>query len=192
MGKQITGISGEAMELLTTYDWPGNIRELENVIERAVALEPRAVDPARRACRRSHPRRRGPGRHRGRARCPSPGFDLEAHVQEIERDYIAAGARTGGRRAGEGGRTARHELPVVPLLRQEIQPPVNARQSTAGATSRIGHRPRSGVARRLTTFVASHGSRDPLRALVSAVRKGGSPHRFEWIIWHLGCFPLPA
>ncbi|HEX9919460.1 MAG TPA: sigma-54 dependent transcriptional regulator, partial [Pyrinomonadaceae bacterium] len=34
--KQIRGISQSAMSLLTRYDWPGNIRELESVIERAV------------------------------------------------------------------------------------------------------------------------------------------------------------
>src|SRR6202030_329702 len=39
MGKAISGISQEAMELLIEHDWPGNIRELENVLERAVALE---------------------------------------------------------------------------------------------------------------------------------------------------------
>src|SRR5881628_752429 len=39
MGKEITGISHEAMALLSHHEWPGNIRELENVIERAVALE---------------------------------------------------------------------------------------------------------------------------------------------------------
>ncbi len=39
MGKRITSISEDALEPLTAYDWPGNIRELQNVIERAVALE---------------------------------------------------------------------------------------------------------------------------------------------------------
>ena len=33
------GISDEAMDVLSSYTWPGNIRELENVIERAVILE---------------------------------------------------------------------------------------------------------------------------------------------------------
>jgi transcriptional regulator with PAS, ATPase and Fis domain len=36
----IRGLSPEAMEYLMRYDWPGNIRELENAIERAVVLSP--------------------------------------------------------------------------------------------------------------------------------------------------------
>ena len=114
------------MELLMQHDWPGNIRELENVLERAVALEatptvlPESLPPSIRgdgadARRRSQP-----------TTLPEAGFDLEAHVKEIERGYIARGAAAGGRRAGEGGRAAGHELPVVPLLREEIQPAVTA------------------------------------------------------------------
>jgi two-component system response regulator HydG len=38
MAKPITGIADEAMELLLRYHWPGNIRELENMIERAIVL----------------------------------------------------------------------------------------------------------------------------------------------------------
>jgi DNA-binding NtrC family response regulator len=36
--KKVSGISDEAMEILYGYPWPGNIRELRNVIERAVVL----------------------------------------------------------------------------------------------------------------------------------------------------------
>jgi DNA-binding NtrC family response regulator len=36
--KKVAGIAGEAMEVLLNYPWPGNIRELRNVIERAVVL----------------------------------------------------------------------------------------------------------------------------------------------------------
>ena len=37
-GKKITGISSKTLELLQSYPWPGNIRELQNVIERAVIV----------------------------------------------------------------------------------------------------------------------------------------------------------
>jgi PAS domain S-box-containing protein len=37
-GKEITGVSQDTMDILSRYDWPGNIRELQNVIERAVVL----------------------------------------------------------------------------------------------------------------------------------------------------------
>ncbi|WP_374341772.1 sigma-54 interaction domain-containing protein [Methyloversatilis sp.] len=37
-GKQVTGVSASALEHLQSWDWPGNIRELQNVIERAVIL----------------------------------------------------------------------------------------------------------------------------------------------------------
>ena len=37
-GKSIARVTPEAMQLLTEYPWPGNIRELEHCIERAVAL----------------------------------------------------------------------------------------------------------------------------------------------------------
>ncbi len=37
-GKSVSAISEKSMELLTTYRWPGNIRELEHAIEQAVTL----------------------------------------------------------------------------------------------------------------------------------------------------------
>ncbi|WP_019123295.1 sigma-54-dependent transcriptional regulator [Brevibacillus massiliensis] len=38
MGKPVDGISQEALKILQTYSFPGNVRELQNIIERAIAL----------------------------------------------------------------------------------------------------------------------------------------------------------
>src|SRR6185295_3631413 len=38
LGKRIRGVSPSAMEALLAYSWPGNIRELQNLVERAVIL----------------------------------------------------------------------------------------------------------------------------------------------------------
>jgi formate hydrogenlyase transcriptional activator len=42
-GKRITGVSQDTMQVLSEYSWPGNIRELQNVMERAVVLCPGTV-----------------------------------------------------------------------------------------------------------------------------------------------------
>ena len=45
MGKQIEHIPAETMSALSSYDWPGNIRELQNLVERAVILANDGVLP---------------------------------------------------------------------------------------------------------------------------------------------------
>jgi two-component system response regulator PilR (NtrC family) len=95
MAKPVTGISRQAMDLLMQHDWPGNIRELENVLERAVALEAtptilaESLPPSIRGIvprNGSHPAEE----------LPDGGFDLEAHVKEIERGYIAQALQRAG------------------------------------------------------------------------------------------------
>ena len=79
MGKRVVKISEEAMSLLQGFSWPGNVRQLENVIERAVALETteavlpeRLPDPIRR------PSRSGPLPAIG------DGFGLDAYLLSVE------------------------------------------------------------------------------------------------------------
>jgi two-component system response regulator AtoC len=43
VGRKIKGFNQEAMNALTAYDWPGNARELRNVVERAVILSEQDV-----------------------------------------------------------------------------------------------------------------------------------------------------
>lgn len=47
MGKDVSELSPDTLELLRAYDFPGNVRELENIIERGVALTTgRSIEPA--------------------------------------------------------------------------------------------------------------------------------------------------
>ncbi|HEX5044653.1 MAG TPA: sigma-54 dependent transcriptional regulator [Candidatus Polarisedimenticolaceae bacterium] len=95
MGKGVHGISDPAMECLEAYHWPGNVRQLENVIERAVALETADVvqlDNLPREVR---------GGKLGRSDVdvvlPEGGVDLDRHLEELRRRYmVEAMERCGG------------------------------------------------------------------------------------------------
>ena len=47
MGKDVTELAPDALDLLRAYDFPGNVRELENIIERGVAITTgNSIEPA--------------------------------------------------------------------------------------------------------------------------------------------------
>jgi two-component system, NtrC family, response regulator PilR len=95
MNKEISGVSREAMDLLLHHEWPGNIRELENALERAVALEATPTilpDSLPAGIRGDIPRAQAAPAEA----LPESGFDLEAHVKEIERGYIAEALKKAG------------------------------------------------------------------------------------------------
>jgi two-component system response regulator PilR (NtrC family) len=95
MNKDVHGLSQETLELLEAYEWPGNIRELENVIERAVALEKsQTVLPESLP---EHVVRRVAKGPAAAGLLPETGFNLEEHVEGLEKEYITqALARAGG------------------------------------------------------------------------------------------------
>ena len=106
MGKTVAGLSNDALEILQRYDWPGNIRELENTIERAVALEatptilPDSLPPSIRGGDGARPAAATAAvampSVNGELGLPAEGFDLEAHVQQIERGYLAEALKRAG------------------------------------------------------------------------------------------------
>ncbi|HEY7922364.1 MAG TPA: sigma-54 dependent transcriptional regulator [Vicinamibacteria bacterium] len=79
MGKGVAKVSEEAMLLLRAFHWPGNVRQLENVIERAVALETtEAVLPERLPENIRQPDRTEPLPAIG------DGFSLDAFLLSVE------------------------------------------------------------------------------------------------------------
>lgn len=84
--KNITGISTEAMELLFNYSWPGNIRELENLIERMIILKGQGQididDLPSRYKGTKYPT------HSDRVDIPSDGMDFNMAVDRYENALI--------------------------------------------------------------------------------------------------------
>ena len=87
LGRAITGVEPDALAALVDYDFPGNVRELENLIERAVTLETGRAHHPRLLARADHASARpGSGAADG---FPDEGLDLERVVADYERDLIA-------------------------------------------------------------------------------------------------------
>jgi len=96
-GKRIVRISPDSMEMLGEYEWPGNVRQLENTIERAVALE--ASDelhvemPRERSKARSAAAGASAGGNGAHTAVPVEGMDMENYVAEIEKDLLKSALR---------------------------------------------------------------------------------------------------
>ena len=97
MGRTIRGFAPKAIGLLCKHDFPGNVRELENVVERAVALTSSEIIDLD-----ALPMFKSPSReYRALAAdvLPDTGLDLDAHIGAIERKILSKALnRTGGNR----------------------------------------------------------------------------------------------
>ncbi len=85
VGKSVKGISPDSLAILERYHWPGNIRELENVVERAIVLgsgdllSPDSLPPHLRMPR---------DEQAVTVEIPPAGVDLEDTLTRIENRYI--------------------------------------------------------------------------------------------------------
>ena len=93
LGRSEAAFSPEALELLYAWQWPGNIRELANVVERAATLSDGSIIGAEAL----PPALRGAELRGGPAEIPTSGIDLQAHLDALERRALEqALERTGG------------------------------------------------------------------------------------------------
>ena len=95
-GKKIEGVSPEALELLLGYDFPGNVRELENIIERSITLETSPTIAERHV--RSYLNERMISKSiPSSLDIPDQGIDLNKVVEDLEKAFILkALEHTGG------------------------------------------------------------------------------------------------
>jgi DNA-binding NtrC family response regulator len=103
-GKKIAAIEKKTLELLKSYAWPGNIRELQNVIERSVIVcetDLFSVDPSWLSLASTPPRQGG-------------GPIAMSAAQEKEAIEAALEA-TGGRVSGPAGAAAQLGMPASTL-----------------------------------------------------------------------------
>ena len=89
-GKQVTKFSSYAIDLLKKYDFPGNIRELENLIERSVALSNTNILLPDSLAMSIHKKRwiEGVGKRRFDVDEVAHGVALDSILEEIEKAYI--------------------------------------------------------------------------------------------------------
>src|ERR1700747_34829 len=101
-GKSIRGVNKKNLELLQSYPWPGNIRELQNVIERSVVVcdtENFSVDESWLS-------------RRSLASKPETQLELGRKLAAQEKEMIEAALReSGGRVSGPSGAAAKLGIP---------------------------------------------------------------------------------
>src|SRR5258707_1920979 len=96
--KSILRIREESLKALRNQEWPGNVRQLENAIERAVAMETSEelrieIESERPLARAAAANADGNNNHHD---LPSTGMDLERYVADIERSLIASALNQSG------------------------------------------------------------------------------------------------
>ena len=123
-GRAINAISADALEAMRSYRWPGNIRELENVVERAFIVEnsdqitmralPENISKA------SHDNQTSHSRHHPQQALPSVNqsgpLDFEVYKEQAEKEFIISALKANHGRINKT--VALANIPKNTLLRK--------------------------------------------------------------------------
>lgn len=124
---QITSISPETLEILKSYRWPGNIRELENVIERAFIVEntnqitAASLPENIRESGKDHAMKSTPLGYSG-------PLDFDAFKDQMEKDFIISALKANNGRINQT--VAQANIPKNTLLRKIRKYGINVKEYT--------------------------------------------------------------
>lgn len=88
LGKEIRKISSYALKILSQYHFPGNVRELENIIERSVAMERSTIILPESLVLATYKGQTSSGKTVSPTTLPPEGLDLDQTLDSLEKSLI--------------------------------------------------------------------------------------------------------
>ncbi len=114
-GKDIRKISSYALDILNDYEFPGNVRELEHIIERGVAMEASSIILPDSLTLSTYKRAQTQAPGSLPTTLPHRGFDLDEYLADAEKKTAATSTSPGAGREAQGRGNSGHKFPLLSL-----------------------------------------------------------------------------